>query len=515
MHLRSCSALVLVGLLGCGVFGSDPSEGAGDPADPAKPGDPTQLPPDAPPPLEEAPRDDELTEKYGVFVTPNGTEDGDGTRAHPLASINAAIARVKDSKLRVYVCAGLYKESVTLVSGVSMVGALACDGATWRTSAQRARVEAPASPALQARDIVLGTRFEGFDVVAPAGAPEAPSSIGLLAERASKLVIVGSKLAAGKAADGADGAEGTALTLGAGTQGADGLAYEGPLVPGGMAGTVGYHKGQSGGVGSCDGAAGHDGENGGQGGNAATQVCAEAGGVTRWNVYSTVFGTLYDRSNGVALSGAAGVAGADGANAAIGSLSPEGFTASAGSPGTDGQPGKGGSGGNGGAYFTGPCPVGQYIYGAAGPGGGAGGCPGLAGAPGGGGGASIAALVFASAGLTFKASELVAADGGKGGQGAFGSEPTAGGAAGAPKNGSPPGAPGGAGGRAGFGGNGAGGPSFALAHSGGDPVVAPDTTTKAGAAGAGVAERTRTDAVGNAVTIPASPEGPSKPVHAF
>jgi hypothetical protein len=46
-------------------------------------------------------------------------------------------------------------------------------------------------------------------------------------------------------------------------------------------------------------------------------------------------------------------------------------------------------------------------------------------------------------------------------------------------------------------------------------MLAPDTKTKAGAGGAGVIERSRTDGLGNDVTIPASLEGPSKTVYAF
>jgi len=122
--------------------------------------------------------------------------------------------------------------------------------------------------------------------------------------------------------------------------------------------------------------------------------------------------------------------------------------------------------------------------------------------------------VFASAGLSLTTTELVAGGGGNGGKGAFPSAPTAGGNPGAPASGTTLAAAGGAGGRAGFSGNGAGGPSIALAHTGGEIVVAADTHLTAGAAGAGVPDRSM-DVDGVTVTIPASIAGAAMPILAF
>jgi hypothetical protein len=195
-----------------------------------------------------------------------------------------------------------------------------------------------------------------------------------------------------------------------------------------------------------------------------------------------------------------------------------------GTAGTDGAPGSGGKGGDAaptpgfvvcgvaGPTGTPPANEGNIIYDASGGGGGAGGCPGLAGKPGGAGGASVAALVFASPGLSLTTSELVAGQGGKGGKGAFPSSPTPGGNPGAAPSGTTPAAAGGAGGRAGLSGNGSGGPSAALAYTGGELVVAQDTHLTPGTAGAGVPARTNPT---TSVTIPASASGPSMPVLAF
>ena len=509
-------AFVIVGLIGALAVACDGFGGSDPAADPPQGTPGNDLPPGAPPPLVGSPNVDELTEKYGVFVATTGSADGDGTRTRPFATITAGIERVKDLKLRVYVCSGTYKESVTLVSGVSVVGALGCAGGTWSAAAPRTLIESPTSPAVRARDIALTTRFEGFDVAAPAGTAQAPSSIAFIAERASRLSVVSTKLVAAKAFDGADGTELTPLTLGVTATGTDGLSY----VPEQLTPAVARRPGQAGGVGSCVGGAGHAGETGSTGGNGVTQLCSAfnlPGGGTayHWTVYINGSGVAYDRSDAAVLSSAVGGAGTEGNSArALGALSADGYVPAAGIAGADGAPGKGGSGGNGGATITGnACTAGEsgyVVYGPSGPGGGAGGCPGLAGTAGGGGGASIAALLFTSPGLTFTTSELVSADGGKGGTGTFGTAPTAGGQPGIAKNGAPSGAAGGTGGRAGYSGNGAGGPSAAIAYTGGDPVVAPDTQATAGAGGKGVIERSA-----NGVSIPASSDGPSKALLAF
>ena len=120
--MRSTTGLV-VGMFGvfavvaCNGFGSS-SDADPAPAAPTPPGTTpvTDLPPGAAPPLVGSPSVDELTEKFGVFVATTGSADGDGTRAKPFATIAAGIERVKDLKLRVYVCSGVYKEAITLVS---------------------------------------------------------------------------------------------------------------------------------------------------------------------------------------------------------------------------------------------------------------------------------------------------------------------------------------------------------------------------------------------------------------
>lgn len=516
MHSRILLGVGLLGLVGCGIFGSDasPPEPAAPAAAPPASMDDGGLPEGAPPPAVGTPANNELTNEFGVFVTAAASAGGDGTKEHPFATISAGIERVKDLKLRVYVCAGTYKESLTLVNAVSVISALSCDGGVWKTGGTRAVLEAPTSPAIRAKDIALATRLEGFDVTAPAGTAMSPNSIALIAENATMLTVANTKLTSAKAFDGADGTDGTQLSLGATANGHNGAASGGPFLLSPPAFAVPYQMGAAGGVGACVGAPGHDGLNGGSGGNGATQSCQ--GNINGACVWTVVNG--YIRTDALAQPSGPGAAGNDGASASkLGAFSAaDGFAPAGGTAGSDGLPGKAGTGGNGGPEWStagnATTDNGRYRVGASGPGGGAGGCPGLAGTPGTGGGASIAALAFASPGLTFTAVDLVAGDGGRGGKGTFGSLPQPGGTPGTAPTGTTPATGGSLGGRAGFGGNGAGGPSAALAFTGGSVVVAPDTHTTAGTAGAGVAARV--NATTN-VTIPASASGPSMPVLQF
>jgi hypothetical protein len=521
MHSRIILGVGILGLMGCGIFGSEDTSTPPAAAAPAPPGtDPAAstdggLPEGAPPASVGTPMPNELTNEFGVFVTATAAAGGDGTKEHPLATISAGIERVKDLKLRVYVCAGTYAESLTLVNAVSVIGSLACDGGVWTTGGGRSIVNAPTSPAMRAKDITLTTRFDGLDVNAPAGTAASPNSIGLIAQNATMLTVANTKLVSSKAFDGADGTDGVQLTLGASANGHNGAAAGGPFALAPFS-PIPRQPGAAGGVGACVGAPGHDGVSGGQGGTGSTQDCKASvvGGNTVyiWNLVDL----SYDRSNAVPQPSGPGIAGTDGTSAStIGSFSTvDGYAPAGGSAGGDGSPGKGGTGGSAGPLWGTPgdaSNVGTYRIGASGPGGGAGGCPGLAGAPGTGGGASVAALVFASPGLAFTTVELVAGDGGRGGKGAFGSLELGGGAPGTFPSGATAGTAGSLGGRAGYSGNGAGGPSIALASTGGAVAVAPDTHTTPGVAGAGVAARTNA----GGVTIPASVAGPAMPVFQF
>lgn len=344
----------------------------------------------------------------------------------------------------------------------------------------------------------------------------APNSIALIAENATMLAVANSTLTSAAAFDGADGTDGVQLTAGPNVNGHNGAASGGPYPLAPPVFATPYQPGAAGGVGACVGAAGHDGVSGGKGGKGATQKCGPANIMGNIVYLWTVVSGL-PRTDAVPQLGGPGAAGTDGASASsIGAFSAaDGYAPAGGTAGAPGSPGNGGTGGNSGPEWgTAGSAADSSLYriGASGAGGGAGGCPGLGGTAGTGGGASIAALVFASAGLTLTAVELKANSGGRGGKGTFGSLATAGGTAGITAPGASPASSGGAGGRAGFSGNGAGGPSVALSFTGGALVVSPDTHTTAGTAGAGVDARTNP---ATNVTIPASAAGASSAVLQF
>jgi len=513
--------LITLTLAACGAADADPTStppsGSNAPGRDSDSDDPSK--PAPPPPVVGEPEEAELTEAYGVFVVAGAAVDGPGTREHPIGTISGALVRAKAESKRVYVCAGTYKESVVLEDAIPVVGGFDCSEHRWKRGAQRSRIESPTSPALRAKDIVTTTRFDSFEVVAPDTFAPSASSIAFVAESASGLEIVKSKLEARAAGDGADGVDGIQLSLGAAARGgaAEGSA---PFVPGPLK-AVAWRSGGEGGAGACIGAPGHDGESGGAGGSGGTYLCTEfptqqgTSSKLEWDWYATLLGTKYTRGLGEVRSGRPGSDGASGASATtMGVFTPDGYAPANGQPGAHGAPGRGGSGAAGerSKQYQACAPKGYILYGADGAGGGAGGCPGLAGTPGTGGGASVAALVFASPDLTFDESELVAGRGGRGGRGTLGSLATAGGAPGTrPSNTDAAGA-GGAGGRAGVSGSGAGGPSIALAHSGTAPKTINGTTTKVGLGGAGVEEQSK---VGYTLRVPASAAGITKEVYAF
>jgi hypothetical protein len=516
--MRTSVALVSVLFFatGCGIFGSEYSGEAAQADIPLPPPPAPNAAPPTAPPLDGTPVDAELTEAFGVFVATTGDDDADGSRAHPLATIRRGVAMGKALGKRVYVCEGTYREAITVEDSISIVSGLTCGEIPWRSGGGRARIEAPSSPAVSATNITRPTRLEALEIVAPDASAPSGSSIGVLAIDAGALTVSSTRVVAGVATAGADGTAGIQLVQTGTLQGGPGSQEREwcvgdrrlcPLTPSKPANTAG-------GTSVCAGAPGHDGQSGGHGGSGGLYTANSfISAVTGEREYLWKASPASDAANaGELRTGAAGAGGSNGASAgAIGTISEGGFTPADGSAGGDGQPGEGGRGGDGLAPMTSPNSVsGQTWYGNTAAGGGAGGCPGLAGTPGAGGGASIAALLVRSP-VTFDHSELVAGDGGDGGRGTFGSDPTPGGLAGVNVSvyASTFGAPGGDGGASGISGSGAGGPSIAVAHAGGEPVLV-ETITTVGEPGAGVPAL-----VANGKTIPASAPGVSEPVRAF
>ena len=58
----------------------------------------------------------------GVFVSPTGDDQNDGTREQPVRSIQRGVDLASAQRDHVYVAAGIYNEIVTLRIGISLFG---------------------------------------------------------------------------------------------------------------------------------------------------------------------------------------------------------------------------------------------------------------------------------------------------------------------------------------------------------------------------------------------------------
>lgn len=477
--------------------------------------------------MEGTPDASEVNETFGVFVATLGNSQGDGSREHPLGTVQAGIDHAKGVGKRVYVCSGTYREALELADSISVIGGADCSGPTWKLGGAKSRIEAPTSPAVHAKDITSPTRLEGLEIVAPGMTAPSTSSIGLIAEHANALSVVGSKVVAGDGAKGDDGTEGVQLIQSASADGGEQVRVE-ECVNGTtcmfLGGVGGFWRKPAGGIAgtnTCVGAPGLVTEAGGAGGSGGLWMPVNEVSTWTWHYYREQAANAPDL--GVSRTGAPGRDGVDGSNAPpVGRFSADGYVPAEGSPGTDGTTGSGGSGGRGEKLLTDPNA--PYVKttsvwrGYGGSGGGAGGCPGLAGTQGKGGGASVAVLLIDSA-VSIDASEILSGRGGDPGLGALGTLPTAGGAGGPSSAVSTlplaSGKPGGRGGAAGTSGNGSSGPSIGIAHVGAAPSVAGSTKIAPGTGGTAVAERTRTDALGVTKTVLATPAGLSKDILAL
>lgn len=371
-----------------------------------------------------------IDELMGWFVSPTGSDTGDGSRKKPFATLGKALSQ--NGKGRVYVCEGTYTGAALVTKSVAIYGGLRCD---WSAAAVRP-VLAGDTPELAMR--ISGSGVTLFDLVLQGkdAANPGQSSVALAVTGAQSVKLVRVKVVAGKGQPGAD-AVAAPYTFPA-PSALDGKAGSGTA--GGPANAITCPGGAitTGGKGGDNGLDGQAGQPSGTGGTAGTFAgCA-----------SNVGG------GGGADGSSSSAAPAPTTRGTIGvSWSP-----TPGARGADGAPGQGGGGGGG-------------RGGGGGGGGGAGGCGGAGGGGGGSGGASIAILAV-DAGLTLSASELVTGVAGKGGAGQAGqSGQTAFGAGGSPAAGGCNGGAGGKGGDGGAGAGGSGGVSIGVLYKGAAPAL--------------------------------------------
>lgn len=405
-----------------------------------------------------------LTEDAGIFVSPDGDDDADGSRTQPLQSLGEALERARDASQPrpIFVCSADYDEHLSIRSdGVALHGGFACpedtSGAWIYDSAERARVvPTSAGPALRVRD-VEGLTLSNLVLRARDATDPDESSVTAFVSGSSQVIFENVQLIAGR------GSDGSASTV-------DPFEYGAPEALAGNAAsgaTGGAQKnctcdspnptrggrGGDGGITATAGQGGHPMDRGG-GAPGQAQVCS---------------------SGGAGEKGEDAPSGADGSGAsAPGAVTSSGWVPESGDPGEDGLPGQGGGGGGGN--------VGVGIGG--GGSGGCGGCGGRGAEGGRGGGASIG-LVSLDSVIELRSSSIETDRAGHGGAGGGGQVGQPGGAGGEPMS---PGCSGGAGGNGADGaksGGGAGGSSVGIVWRGGEEPALANTTIEFDEAGEG------------------------------
>jgi hypothetical protein len=407
-----------------------------------------------------------LDDAAAIFVSVNGDDQGEGTRARPYRSVAFALERVDAKRKRIYVCEGRYAQALLFSGkhdGASLIGGVDC---AWTASNGRPVIGATANAVVinNASGLALAS------VVIEAEDNPMGSSIALRAVSAN-ITLKKVRLVAGTGGAGADGTLTPHSYVAAATL--DGKAGSGTT--GGAATTFMSCEGQIGtatvgGKGGNSGMAGDPGQpdHPGSGGDAGAVIACAAGG-----------------------DGVTGENGADGSNgqgaSSVGDFENGIWMPAAGGNGTNGRLAQGGGGGAG-------------IAGFGGGGGGAGGCGGAAGSGGRGGGGSIAlASVFSV--VSAEACSFVARAGGLGGRGAAGQPGQAGGAVGGGAGGACNGGGGGRGGNGGGGGGGAGGVSIGVLYKGQQPELKVPEITRAAGGGGGAGPSGNDGVAGTAADV--------------
>ena len=402
-----------------------------------------------------------------VFVTTGGQDSAAGTRAAPMLTIQAAINKAASSGSAVYLGGGNYRESLTLVTGVSIYGGF--DSATWVRNPLSSVTSVLGGTRVIQGIGVSGLTVNGLSVVSATATAPGDSSYGFFLVSSTGIKVTNNHIAVGAGAAGGRGFSGPGGSNGArgngGSTGCDGDCPSNTVViRGGAGGGAGVgNAGGTGGSGHFEAAGdvgavgvGSFGGSGGFGGSYTTGQSGGAGG-----------------SGGNAIAaGAAGTNGPPGADSG-GTASANGYVPADGSAGGAGGDGSGGGGGGAGGGY---CVNSIGCSGGAGNGGGGGGQGGFgggAGSGGRGGGGSFGIYFYQSTGETIPNVIAVGAKGagGAGGAGGPGGSGGFGGFGGAFPAGTPAASdmgPGGSGGRGsnggtgGTGGVGGAGPSVAV-----------------------------------------------------
>jgi len=409
-----------------------------------------------------------VVDSFALFVDGSAGDDAnDGSKARPLKTIGAAIAKVGSTgKRRIYVCgSATYAEHLSMTTAVNLYGGFACT--TWEPDRNAKAKVAPTDKgyALHIDTVSAAVVVSDLELfAADAGDLEdGTSSIAVFANKTNvtflRAVIHASNGAKGAA--GPAGAPGKISKVSSGS--ADATGNPGSGANGGARKECTCDSSSDLTVGGAGGPGGLGGGNGEPNYNAAAPDNGAPG-------LPAVGGNCDANSSG--HRGADAPPARDATPPTTqGTLDATGWHPTRGADATEnGKPGQGGGGGGALNASTG------------GSGGGCGGCGGFAGKGSGGGGASVAVLANEST-VTLNASTLETRAGGEGGlagAGGLGAEGGSTAAAGACLGGK-----GGNGANGGAGAGGAGGVSIGVLYKGTAPVIDAATTISVGSPGAG------------------------------
>lgn len=408
-----------------------------------------------------------------IFVSPAGVNSSTCGLDYndPCLTIAHGIARAQATgRPHVYLQAGTYNATVTMVSGVSLFGGY---NFNWRrkayTESGHTVTIAGGNPTIRFNAITQATWLDNVVVRSADVTTPGSSAFAVLATSSKLVELRGVLVQAGSGAPGGDGDAGQVGAVGGnggtGTPGCEDSDFLCTSCAQPARGSAGASTcGRPGGAG---GLPGKGGGGGGAGGNGTTAFgCAGGPGC---GGAGAACGGLRSCGGQPGFAGANGSNGAAGTpGAAFGSFSAATYVPANGTNGKTGEAGNGGGGGGGGGGGDDDCDS----YGSSGGGGGGGGCGGTFGTGGSGGGGSFGVIALDSD-VAISASIVTSGSGGAGGRGGAGAM---GGAGGMPGAGGPygggseqddggdgaPGGLGGTGGRGGDGGGGGGGPSISV-----------------------------------------------------
>ena len=132
-----------------------------------------------------------VDEGCGVFASVSlGAAGASGTKMAPLASLAAAVAAAGELK-RVYACAEVFAESVTVSEGVTIYGGLDCAGGSWAALAdEKTTVQGSAEEvALRVENTANGAKVYDLAVRAADATVPGGSSIAVLVDGATATLL--------------------------------------------------------------------------------------------------------------------------------------------------------------------------------------------------------------------------------------------------------------------------------------------------------------------------------------